>query len=65
LFLFSDGIKAKITQGFLDMTKSLPWTRRLADVGISGFAPVDSTLYGLETDLRTAIGKLTMGSTYY
>lgn len=65
VFNILDGLKTQISSGFLDITKTLQWTRRLADLGISGFAPIDNTLYNLETELRSAIGNLTMASTYY
>ncbi|WAR01314.1 hypothetical protein MAR_007872 [Mya arenaria] len=41
------------------------WSRRLAQYNVTGFVQTDSSLYDLETDLVTGIGKLTMSSTYY
>lgn len=64
-YFLAEKLKSQITQGLLDMTKSLQWSKRLSDLGVSGFTAIDSNLYTLETEMRSAVGKLTMVSTYY
>ncbi|XP_053374947.1 uncharacterized protein LOC123533623 [Mercenaria mercenaria] len=61
----SEKLQSQITKGFLGMTKSMKWNAQLQNHGISGFLPIDSSHYDIEKDLKTAIGKLSMSSTYY
>ncbi|XP_060561634.1 uncharacterized protein LOC132721365 [Ruditapes philippinarum] len=61
----SGEVRSQITKALLDMNKSTKWTSQLQRQGISGFVSIDSSLYDLEKDLVSAIGKLSMSSTYY
>ncbi|XP_052228447.1 uncharacterized protein LOC127842769 isoform X2 [Dreissena polymorpha] len=60
-----DALKTQITQGLLDMAKDSNWRKRLEEFNINGFVPIDSSLYVIETDLASNIGKLKMNATYY
>lgn len=61
----SEKLRSQITQGLLDISKHTKWNTQLQNYGITGFAPLDSSIYDIEKDLKTAIGKLTMAATYY
>lgn len=47
------------------MSKSGKWSKKLQSFGISEFVSIDQSLYDMEKDLISSVGKLSMSSTYY
>ncbi|XP_005113026.1 uncharacterized protein LOC101855465 [Aplysia californica] len=61
----SGATKQKIVDKFLSLSGSATWSERLAGLGISGFAQVDSNLYSLEEDVAEYTQGMKMNTAYY
>lgn len=61
----SDKLKEQICHGLLNMGKSVLWSKRLQEFGVSSFEPIQETAYDTETELRATVTNITMQSPYY
>ncbi|XP_069135816.1 uncharacterized protein [Argopecten irradians] len=60
-----DDMKEKITKALIDMSSKKEWLDKLRAFGITGFKPVDMTVFLKEKELMESVKKLSITAAYY
>ncbi|XP_046546591.1 uncharacterized protein LOC124256660 [Haliotis rubra] len=58
-------MKEKITNAFLEVSKSKEWSEKFRSVNILGYTPVDMMLYNRETEIVDQVKNMTISAAYY
>ncbi|XP_067651299.1 probable phosphite transport system-binding protein PtxB [Haliotis asinina] len=61
----SADMKGKITNAFLEVSKSTEWSERFRSVNILGYTPIDMSLYNRETEIVDLVKNMSISAAYY